>query len=285
VINANEVWYEDLMGSGAFFNQAALVVKVNYEGVGIETVSHVRENGRITLLFCALSGPPRIVRLFGRGVALYAFSRLIPSPAFYLATVHEFGTSEYNALIDPATRQPSSRSIILIHVWKVGTVNYFLLLPRRATSPGITPADAVFLNFFIFEKKSCGWGVPLFEFKGQRTTHPRWAVKTQNRDFDFETNKGGPSEVREDEYPEKGIRYYQALVNQKSLDGLPGLLDASDISGEEEVASRNPTINAVKSQQRTKGKRLFAFIFGLIVATYLPPIVKATGSNLAGIFK
>jgi Pyridoxamine 5'-phosphate oxidase len=36
-------------------------------GSGIETVAHVRENGRITLMFCGFDGPARIVRLSGRG--------------------------------------------------------------------------------------------------------------------------------------------------------------------------------------------------------------------------
>ena len=36
-------------------------------GSGIETVAHLRENGRIVLMACAFSGPPRIVRLHGQG--------------------------------------------------------------------------------------------------------------------------------------------------------------------------------------------------------------------------
>lgn len=74
VTNPNEVWYEDLMGSGWSSSQAVWTIgalNANIEAAGIETVSHVRENGRITLLFCALSGPPRIVRLFGRGRELF----------------------------------------------------------------------------------------------------------------------------------------------------------------------------------------------------------------------
>lgn len=70
VSNPNEVWYEDLMGSGTSLSRTRLdyeYLNFNHETTGIETVSHVRENGRITLLFCALSGPPRIIRLFGRG--------------------------------------------------------------------------------------------------------------------------------------------------------------------------------------------------------------------------
>jgi hypothetical protein len=48
----NEVAYLDLVGSG------------------VETVAHVRENGRIVIMFCAFEGPPRIVRLHGRGRVL-----------------------------------------------------------------------------------------------------------------------------------------------------------------------------------------------------------------------
>ena len=41
-------------------------------GSGAETVAHVRENGRIVLMFCAFDGPPKIVRLHGRGEAVMA---------------------------------------------------------------------------------------------------------------------------------------------------------------------------------------------------------------------
>lgn len=40
---------------------------VDYGGSGIETVAHLKENGRITLMMCAFDGPPKIYRFFGRG--------------------------------------------------------------------------------------------------------------------------------------------------------------------------------------------------------------------------
>lgn len=43
------------------------VLYLDQTGSGIETVAHLRENGRIVLMFCAFQGPPRIVRLHGRG--------------------------------------------------------------------------------------------------------------------------------------------------------------------------------------------------------------------------
>lgn len=52
VIGPREVAYLDLTGSG------------------VETVAHVRENGRIVIMFCAFEGPPKIVRLYGEGEVL-----------------------------------------------------------------------------------------------------------------------------------------------------------------------------------------------------------------------
>jgi predicted pyridoxine 5'-phosphate oxidase superfamily flavin-nucleotide-binding protein len=39
-------------------------------GSGVETIAHLRENGRIVLMFCAFEGQPRIVRIHGRGVVV-----------------------------------------------------------------------------------------------------------------------------------------------------------------------------------------------------------------------
>jgi hypothetical protein len=41
-------------------------------GSGVETIAHLRENGRIVLMFCAFEGPPRIVRIHGTGRVLAA---------------------------------------------------------------------------------------------------------------------------------------------------------------------------------------------------------------------
>jgi hypothetical protein len=39
-------------------------------GSGVETIAHLRENGRITIMFNAFEGKPDIVRLHGRGVVI-----------------------------------------------------------------------------------------------------------------------------------------------------------------------------------------------------------------------
>ena len=43
---------------------------LDYFGSGIETVAHLRENGRIVIMFCAFDGAPKILRLHGHGRSL-----------------------------------------------------------------------------------------------------------------------------------------------------------------------------------------------------------------------
>jgi hypothetical protein len=54
VMGPREVAYLDLVGSGA------------------ETTAHLQENGRIVIMLCAFDGPPRILRLHGRGEVIWA---------------------------------------------------------------------------------------------------------------------------------------------------------------------------------------------------------------------
>jgi hypothetical protein len=46
------------------------VAWLDLTGSGVETIAHLRENGRIVVMFCAFEGPPRIVRLHGRGAVV-----------------------------------------------------------------------------------------------------------------------------------------------------------------------------------------------------------------------
>lgn len=56
------------------------VAYADMTGSGVETIAHLRDDGRITVMFCAFEGPPNVVRLHGRGrvVTLYddEFSQL-----------------------------------------------------------------------------------------------------------------------------------------------------------------------------------------------------------------
>ncbi len=85
VLGPNRVAYLDLTGSG------------------VETIAHVRENGRITLMACAFSGNPRISRIYGTG------------------TVHELGSTDSTHSRPSSRCSRASRSIIEIDVDRVST--------------------------------------------------------------------------------------------------------------------------------------------------------------------
>ena len=85
VLDPNTVAYLDLTGSG------------------IETVAHLRENGRITIMFCAFDGKPNIVRLYGRGEVL------------------AIGELDADALLPRFGSYPGARSVIRVHVDRVST--------------------------------------------------------------------------------------------------------------------------------------------------------------------
>jgi hypothetical protein len=53
-------------GTFAIFDEMT-VAWLDLTGSGSETIAHLRENGRIVVMFCAFDGPPQIVRLHGRG--------------------------------------------------------------------------------------------------------------------------------------------------------------------------------------------------------------------------
>ena len=127
------------------------VAYLDLGGSGIETHAHLRENGRITLMFCAFEGPANILRLYGRG----------ESCAF-----DEPGFAERMALFPAFER---ARGVITMRIDRI--------------------AD------------SCGWGVPFFDYKGEREQLRRWVDARE------------PEEWRE--------RRYQS--NAVSIDGLPGL--------------------------------------------------------------
>jgi hypothetical protein len=83
------------------------VAYLDVSGSGAETIAHLRENGRITIMLCAFEGPPRIVRLHGRGEVVLA-----DDPRF--AELLAEGDFE-----DPSLPQ-ARRAIIEVEVLRVG---------------------------------------------------------------------------------------------------------------------------------------------------------------------
>jgi Pyridoxamine 5'-phosphate oxidase len=120
IVDERTVEYEDFVGSGA------------------ETAAHLRENGRICLMLCAFEGPPRIVRLHGRGETVPA---------------EDVGDGV--------------RGVVRVHVDRISD--------------------------------SCGYGVPLMEYVGERPQREAWLDR-----------KGAD-----------GVRAYVVEKNSVSIDGLP----------------------------------------------------------------
>ena len=76
-------------------------------GSGAETIAHLRQNGRIVIMLCAFAGPPRILRLHGRG-------RIVT------AADAEFGELAGQFQIrDAYAVEPARRSIVVVDVERV----------------------------------------------------------------------------------------------------------------------------------------------------------------------
>ena len=77
------------------------VAYLDLTGSGIETVSHLKENGRIALMFCNFQGPPKILRLHGRG------------------RVIEMNDAEFSPLVAHFPAYEGTRAIILIEISRI----------------------------------------------------------------------------------------------------------------------------------------------------------------------
>ncbi|WP_276353314.1 pyridoxamine 5'-phosphate oxidase family protein [Cohnella caldifontis] len=97
-VNLSPKGYDSLRILGP--NRAAYL---DLTGSGNETSAHVRENGRITLMFCAFEGPPNILRLYGRGTVI------LP------------GTAEWDDLVPLFPSVPGARQIIEVDIHLVTT--------------------------------------------------------------------------------------------------------------------------------------------------------------------
>ncbi len=129
------------------------VAYLDFNGSGVETIAHLKENGRIVLMFCAFQGPPNIFRLYGRGRVVEA---------------HE---AEFATLAGSFSDCENARSIIVVEVTRV--------------------------------TDSCGYGVPLLQYEGERDQLLAWA---RNR---------GP----------EGLKEYRRAKNLRSIDGLAGVAE------------------------------------------------------------
>ncbi len=89
------------------------VAYLDLVGSGIETVAHLRQNGRIVLMFCAFAGAPNIMRIYGKGESV------------------EPGDAEWQELRARFPEMPGARSIIRVRVERISdTCGYAVPLYR-----------------------------------------------------------------------------------------------------------------------------------------------------------
>lgn len=77
------------------------IAYLDLTGSGVETIAHLKENGRICVMFCAFDGPPKIMRFHGQG------------------TVYELGSDGYNELLPQFQEWPGARAIIVVEVKRI----------------------------------------------------------------------------------------------------------------------------------------------------------------------
>ena len=77
------------------------VAWLDLTGSGVETIAHLRENGRIVVMFCAFTGAPRIVRLHGRGAVV--------AP----------GAAAFDELVTRFPQLPGVRAVITVDVERI----------------------------------------------------------------------------------------------------------------------------------------------------------------------
>lgn len=134
------------------------VAYLDRTGSSNETAAHLLADGRLTIMFCSVDGPPQILRLYGKGRVLHR-----DSPAFVTCLDDHF----------PDYRPMAMRQIVELDVDLVQT--------------------------------SCGFGVPLFDYRAERPSLDRWAEKKE---------------------AENAVEDYWREKNLVSMDGLPtGLMD------------------------------------------------------------
>lgn len=68
---------------------------------GAETIAHLRDNGRITLMFCAFDGPPNVVRLHGTG---------------RVVTLYDEGYQDWAGRFDPVA---GARAVVVVDVERI----------------------------------------------------------------------------------------------------------------------------------------------------------------------
>jgi hypothetical protein len=84
------------------------VAYLDLTGSGAETIAHVRQNGRITIMFCSFTHETKIVRLYGAGEVV------LPGSARWSELAPHFPRTA-----DPAAELTSQRAIIVVELERI----------------------------------------------------------------------------------------------------------------------------------------------------------------------
>ncbi|KAH7330583.1 hypothetical protein B0J17DRAFT_157152 [Rhizoctonia solani] len=237
LLGPNECFYQDISGSG------------------VETISHLRENGRITIMFSAFKGSPRIVRLWGTGI------------------VHELGSSRYEELIPPADRLPGSRAAIEVKIHKVGSSCGYSVPFYEYTGERTLLCDVM-------------------RPREQRDADgcPEEVKDAADPNAHLKPTPTYP--LPEDAVPEKSLRKYWAVKNIRSIDGIPGLQLGRTYAGlpmTRDETKDNTRFHEPLGMVRSKSSKVVAVVETPTRGGWAPIIVAfALGlatSQLVGLFR
>jgi hypothetical protein len=221
-------------------------------GSGVETISHLYENKRATLMFCSLDGKPRIMRLFCTGSVVERTDTRFPELMQSIGQEAEF---------------PGIRAIIMHEIFKVGVFSQAWLY------------TLIRLTFNAKVQTSCGYGVPVLD----RDTHSQHSE--EGTSVDCCCYKERPTlEKALDKMVRKGsIDAYIRDNSKRSLDGLLGLREARKMNGEWILAD---DIITWIGRQLAQGPAIALGIFlGLFLYTLGPRILLYAANLLLKVYK
>lgn len=192
------------------------VAYLDATGSGCETISHVYENGRVTVMFNSFGASPRILRLFCRGHVVERSDRHFKT---WVQRMMDSGMSMDKALdggdksphVDGCRDEESRlmamslqgiRAVIVLDVFKVQTSCGFgvPMFPHAKQEPYDVPDDIARKSALESSTERAPW-----KTWDDRPTMPRWAHKM--------AGKGA-------------LEKYREANNWQSLDGCPGLKSA-----------------------------------------------------------
>lgn len=91
---------------------------IDMTGSGNETISHVRENGRVTVMFCSFEAMPRVLRLFCTGWVIEPKDE--DNTMVFERVVERMGLKEKMLV--------GARAVIILNIFKVSLLFAFSLL-------------------------------------------------------------------------------------------------------------------------------------------------------------